>query len=47
MQAGKDEIVHGAAIAKAHLVLGGMHIDIHLGRIQFQVQHKRGVAAVI
>ncbi len=36
-----------APIAKAHLVLGGMHIHIHLGRIQLQVQHKSRVAAVV
>ena len=47
VQAGKNEIMYGTAIAKPHLVLGGMYVDVHLGRIKLKVQHKRRVAAVI
>ena len=29
-----------ATVTKTHLVLGGMHIDIHASRIQFKEQDK-------
>ena len=47
MQAGEDKIVYRATIPKTHLMLGGMHIDIDLRRIQFQEEHERRVATVI
>jgi hypothetical protein len=43
MQGAKEEIVHQALLAETHLVLGWMHVDIHPGRIEFQIQHERGV----
>ena len=39
--------MHLPPVAEAHLVLGGVHVHIHLGRVQFQVQHESRVAAVV
>ena len=35
----RDEAVHGAAVAEAHLMLGGMDVDVHRGGIDVQEQH--------
>jgi len=39
--------VHQPAIAKAHLVLGRMHIDVDAPRIDFEKQHEARVPAVV
>ena len=39
--------MHEAAVAKAHFVLGWMHIDIHRRRIEFEKQHIGGMAPVV
>ncbi|KNB30708.1 hypothetical protein ACH55_09080 [Salmonella enterica subsp. enterica serovar Typhimurium] len=36
-----DEVVHQPGLMKTHFVLGGMNIDIHLMRVNLQIQHKR------
>jgi hypothetical protein len=40
----EDELVDAARIAKAHLGLGRMHIDIDAGRVEFEEQHVGRVA---
>ena len=40
VQAAKQEIVYCPTVAKTHLVLGGMHIDIDASWIQFKEQNK-------
>jgi len=47
VQAAKHEIVHQPAIAKAHFVLGRMHVDIDAPRIDFEKQHEARMPAVI
>ena len=47
MQGSKQKVMHLAAFTKAHLVFGGMHIHIHAFGIQFQIQNKRSMAAVV
>ncbi len=47
MQAAENEVVHPAVVPEAHFVLGRVDVDIHGGRVHFQVQHKRRVASVI
>jgi hypothetical protein len=32
-----DGLMHGAAIAKAHLYFGGVYVHVHPARIHFQV----------
>src|SRR5690554_6308030 len=44
MQTGEQEIVHQAPITEAHLMLGGVHIDIDHCWVDFQVEHKDRVA---
>ena len=39
--------MHQAAVVKAHLVLGRMHVDVHRRRVEFQKKHVGWVAAVI
>ena len=39
--------MHSPAVAEPDLVLGGVHIDVDLGRVELQVEHKCGVAAVV
>ena len=35
-----------AGITKPHFVLGRVHVDIHLGRVEIEVQYKGRVTAV-
>ena len=39
--------MHSPAITKAHLMFGRVNIDIHQGRVQLQVEHKRRMTTVI
>ena len=39
--------MNGSAIAKAHLMFSGMHIDIHICRLNLQKQDIGRVAAVV
>ncbi len=36
-----DKIVHQPRLVEPHFMLGGMHVDIHLVRVDFQMQHIR------
>ncbi len=47
MQATENALVHRSAVAETHLVLAGMHIHIHLCRVQFQIEDKGGMAPVV
>ncbi len=47
VQGAVEEVVHLAAVAEAHLVFGGMDVDVHHRRIHFQEQHEGRVAAVV
>jgi hypothetical protein len=40
----EDELVDAARIAKAHLGLGRVHIDVDAGRVEFEEQHIGRVA---
>ena len=42
----KYEVAHFPGSAKAHLVLGWMHVDVHLGGGQAQVEDENRLAAV-
>ena len=46
MQGAVKKIMHHATIAKAHLMLSRMHIDIDHRRINFQKQQKGWMAAI-
>ena len=45
MQAGEEEVVDQAAVPEAHLVLGGMDVDVHHRGVHLQVEHEDRVAA--
>ena len=47
VQRAENKTVHGSAVAKTHLVFGGMYVHIHGRRVQFQIQDKGRVPAVI
>jgi len=47
MQRTEQKVMHAAAVAKSHLVLGGMDIDIHLSGIQLHKQGVGGMAVVV
>jgi hypothetical protein len=40
----EDEAVHGLGITKAHLDLGGVYVDVHRRRVEFEKQHEGGMA---
>ncbi len=40
MQRAVEEVVDHTAVAETHLVLGGMHIDVHHRRIDVEEQHE-------
>ena len=40
------EIAHVSCVAKTHFVLGGMHVDVDLPRIEFEIQHEHRMTAV-
>jgi hypothetical protein len=42
-----DEPVHGAGLAKAHLGLARMNVDIDQARVERQPQHVRGLPVVM
>ena len=46
MQRAEQEIVHQPLLAKTHFVLGRVHVHIHAGGVELQVQHERGMPAV-
>ncbi len=46
VQGAVEEVVHHAAVAKAHLVLGRMDVDVHRRRVDFQEQHEGRMPAV-
>ena len=46
LQGAIHEVVHQAAIAQAHFVLGRVHVHVHPQRIQFQEQHVGRLAAM-
>ena len=43
LQRADDEAAHEAGIAEAHFGLGGMHVHVHLARIEFDEQRERGM----
>ena len=47
VQGAVEEVVNRAAVAKAHLVLGRVHVDIDRRRIELQEQHEGRMPAVI
>ena len=47
VQAAEQEVVDHALFAEPHLVLGGVHVDIHQRRVHFEEQHIGRVAAVV
>ena len=46
VQRAEQEVVHQPLLAETDLMLGRMHVHIHAGRVQFQVQHERRMAPV-
>ena len=46
MQRPVDEFMDQPAIAKAHFVLGRMHVDVDPARIELQEQYEGGMPAV-
>src|SRR5690606_5196735 len=47
MQRAEKKIMHHALFTKTHFVLGRVHIDIHLRRVQLEEQHIGRMTAVI
>ncbi len=45
-QRAEYEIAHVPCVAKTHFVLGGMHVDVDLARIEFEIQHEHRMTAV-
>lgn len=41
-----DKIVYQPRLMETHLVLGGMNVDVHLVRVDFQIQHASGLLIV-
>ena len=46
MQRAVKEVMHHAAVAEAHFMLGRMHVDVHHRRVDIEEQHKRRVPAI-
>ena len=38
-----DEIMHQARLVETHLVLGGVHVNVNLVRVDLQIKHKGGL----
>ena len=47
VQAAVNKIVHIATIAKTYFVFGRMHIDVDVARVEFEIQYKSRMPAVI
>src|SRR5690606_11268317 len=47
MQTSKQEVVHQTRVAETHLMLGGMHVYIHIDRVELEIQHESRMTAVI
>ena len=42
-----DQLMHGARFAETHFDLGGMDVDVHHFRVDFDEQYKRRMAVVV
>ena len=47
MQRAVDKAMDRSTVSKAHLMLGGMHINIHIGGLNLEKQNKGGMTAMI